>query len=178
MSRAAPAVPLPAPPPLDPNASTLAVALGEERHLLEQLARVLRRQRVAVAENDIAGLDETSSGAQRILLTLGQARRRRTALVQLLRGGIATDPGLAALDTLPKAALTPEVASARDALRRAAAALADDLRAHRGVIQGAIDSGDRLIRALCGGGHAQPLYHRGPQGDGAAVPARLIDRQV
>ncbi len=61
-------------------------ALVSERKLLDDLIAQMRRQRAAVAGDDIQGVDDTTFATHRILATLGQARQRRRQLNVLLGG--------------------------------------------------------------------------------------------
>ena len=66
--------------------TALADTMITERNLLDDLIRVLKNQQIGVANNDIASLDESVYAAQRIFLTLRQARRHRRGLLNALIG--------------------------------------------------------------------------------------------
>ncbi|HEU4629165.1 MAG TPA: hypothetical protein VFS08_05445, partial [Gemmatimonadaceae bacterium] len=60
-------------------ASSLAALVDahhSERKLIEDLASIMRRQRSAVAEDDLQGVDDSVFATHRVLVTLGEARRR------------------------------------------------------------------------------------------------------
>lgn len=164
-----------APTPDRGHAIALEEALKSERNLLENLVDVLQQQRSGVAGDDLAVVDDSVFAAQRVLLTLAEARRRRQALLQLISG--EDELGLGELESVLGAAWTPELASARDALQEGAKRLAQELERNRRILSGAISSGDRLIRALRGAPTTPAVY--GVDADSAsAAGALLIDRQV
>jgi len=167
----------PAPPDRTWVLSGLADVLHREAKLLMDLREVLERQRRGVAEDDLALVDETVYSAQRIFRTLAEARRRRQALLELLTGD--RNARLRDLEGGSAAPLPPEILLARDALHSAARLLAGELEVNRRVLQGALESGEELIRSLRGGGPRTPGY--GPDTGGSSGPGdagRLIDRQV
>ncbi len=153
----------------------LVEAMRSERRLLDSLADILERQRSAVSTDDLALLDESVFAAQRVLRTLGEARRRRRALLELLVG--SNDLLLTELDDAFGRAFTPDLRRARDELQGAAERLAATLEQNRRVLGGALHAGDRLIRALCGAPDKASAY--GAHGQQAcAGETLLIDRQA
>jgi hypothetical protein len=58
--------------------------MNSETRLLEELTALMRRQRAAVAADDLQAVDDSVYGTQRVLLTLGEARRRRRSLNRLI----------------------------------------------------------------------------------------------
>lgn len=157
--------------------SELEDALDTERRLLGELQRVLLRQREGLSANDTEVLDDSVYSAQRVLLTLQQARLRRRTLVRILSGVDDLKPSELedALDGVPATVL-----ASRDRLVEAAQALQRDLRVNRRAIQGAVAVGDRLIRALAGASEKAPLYTapQAPDGRSGGSPGALLDRQV
>jgi hypothetical protein len=157
---------------------SLASAMSRETKLLLDLLDVLRQQRKAVATEDLAGVDDTIFSAQRIIRTLAEARRKRRTLFEILGG----DPDLH-LDEVedvlgPK--ITPEVTAALQELRSVALELSGELEVNRTVLQGAIQAGDGLIRALGGGGEGDPGIY-GPQArldSGPRDHGLIINRQI
>lgn len=120
----------------------LASALKEETALLESLIRLLERQREGIAQHDLEVIDETVHGSQRILLTLGEARKRRRRLVQITTGTEGDDatPNLTQID-----------AKAREAwggLQNAAQRLSDTLSVNQSVLQEAIRFGEEYVRTV------------------------------
>ena len=146
----------------------LADALGTERRLLTELSRVLRRQREGISTDDLAVLDESVYSAQRVLLTLQQARRRRRTLMSLLCGD--EDTPLIELELALGPDVTPYLCLARDELMAAARELARELDVNRRVIDGAISVGDQLIALFAGPVKSPELYQKndGPEPGGRA----------
>ena len=157
---------------------SLAAAMGRETKLLLDLLEVLRQQRKAVATEDLAGVDDTIFSAQRIFRTLAEARLKRRTLLEILGG----DPDLHLEDVEdvlgPK--ITPEVREALQELRRVALELSGELEVNRTVLQGAIETGDGLIRAMGGGGDGDPGTY-GPEAQAESGPrdhGLILNRQV
>jgi hypothetical protein len=150
-------------------------ALGSERRLIEELIGLMRRQRAAVGADDLQGVEETVYSMQRVLHTLGEARRRRRALN--VRFGHAEDLNLRDLETALGPGFSPRVHEAREELQNAAQTLSGEVAVNRRVLREALDAGDEYVRALFGGGMPQPLYTENAAGEGI-TGARLIDRQA
>ena len=55
----------------------LVGAMQSERKLVDDLTQTMRRQRAAVAGDDLDGLDDSVFATHRLVQTLGEARRRR-----------------------------------------------------------------------------------------------------
>lgn len=150
-------------------------AMRTERRLLDGLIDVLDRQRSAVATDDLVLLDDSVFAAQRVLLTLGEARRRRRTLLGIVTG----EEGLHLVEL--EEAIGPEVTAslraARDELRGAARRLAAAIERNRVVLGGALSAGDHLIRLLCGAPDKPAAY--GASGhDAQAGGTLLIDTQA
>ncbi len=160
------------------NADALSGALRREAKLLLDLTEVLKRQRTAVARDDLAVVDETVYSAQRIFRTLAEARRHRQALLDIL--GIDPQAGLDALEGDLGPRMTLDVGLAREELKEAARRLSGELNVNRKVLQGAISSGEVLMRGLTGGGGRDPGVY-GPQADvrhGGGDSGLIINRQI
>ncbi len=156
----------------------LNLVLRRETKLLTDLLEVLRQQRQAVAAEDLAAVDDTIFSAQRIFRTLAEARLRRRALLEIVGG----DPHLP-LDEVEEVLatkVTPEVSEALKELHVVALTLAGELEVNRKVLQGAIRSGQELIRVLGGGGSKDA----GTYGPGATAPSSpgehgtIINRRI
>ena len=63
---------------------SLTDALVTERRLLDELIGVMRRQRAAVGKDDLQTVDDSVFSTHRVLVTLGEARRRRRNLNTLI----------------------------------------------------------------------------------------------
>lgn len=131
-----------------PTVDSLAGALREEEHLLRDLITVLRNQRAAIAADDLERLDDAVFGTHRVLLTLGEARRRRQMLNRLLgeNDDLSIESLLETFGGEPPAA----VQSAIDALVEAGTVLNREVDLNQRVLRIAIEAGDQLVRALCG----------------------------
>jgi hypothetical protein len=69
--------------PVTPTGATVAAladALRSEARLLGDLVNIMHLQRASVARDDIDGVDDSVFATHRILVTLGEARRRRRSL--------------------------------------------------------------------------------------------------
>jgi hypothetical protein len=151
------ALPTPLPTPLPsqpigaltaPTIAALATALREEEALLRDLIDVLVRQREAVARDDLQALDDSVFGTHRVLLTLGEARRRRIALNQRL--GESDDLSIVALLDAFGGAPPAEIDAAIEALARTGEQLRREVALNQRVLHIAVEAGDQLVRALCG----------------------------
>jgi hypothetical protein len=150
-------------------------ALNTEARLLEDLVGVLASQRSGVAGDDLAAVDDSVFAAQRVLLTLAEARRKRRTLLKLVTG--SEDMPLAELEESLGPSLTDGVRDAGRRLRTCANDLAGEVERNRRILRGAIRAGDKLIRALCGAAPAAGLY-RAPGRPVEAGCTLLIDTQV
>lgn len=159
----------------DPTVQALADALHSERRLLVNLATILRRQREAVAQDDLASVDDSVFATQRVLLTLKEAHRRRGSLNRLL--GERQDLPLDQLDGALGERMSPVLATARGELRAAALELAQEVDVNRRVLRLALADTEELVRALCGA-PATPTYGADGAAEGEGRPTgRLLDRQ-
>jgi hypothetical protein len=115
-------------------------ALSSERRLVDDLIALMRRQRVAVAADDLPSLEETVYAVQRVLCTLGEARKRRRALnVRLCQfeGLRLTD-----LEEALGSWFTPRVREMREALQDAARTLSGEVALNRRVLREALATND------------------------------------
>jgi len=165
-------------PAEDPEWTTaLTDTLVTERHLLNDLIGVLKSQQTGVADNDISAVDESVYAAQRIFLTLRQARRRRRGLLSALMG--RREVTLGEIEGALGSSMTASLGEARDGLQAAAQQLARQLEINRSVIQDVTASGDRLIRAVCGVPERPSVY--APESGGSAPQGKagvLLNTQV
>jgi hypothetical protein len=155
-----------------PTVDAITSALRQEEHLLRELAAVLRGQRSAIAEDDLERLDDAVFGTHRVLLTLGEARRRRQTLNTML--GEAEDLSMQALRDAFGGTPPTAVQAAMDALVEAGEQLHREVDLNQRVLRIAIDSGDQLVRALCGAPSANTYG-----GDGTPpLITSLLDRRI
>jgi hypothetical protein len=153
--------------------------LNREKKLLADLIQVLRRQRTAVREDDLPVVDETVYSAQRVFRTLAEARRRRRALLVTL--GVEADVSLEDLETVLGRDMGEEMEEARNGLRKTARRLSRELDVNRRVLEGALSSGERLMRGLTGsgGGESAGVYGPGARSsDASADSGAIINRQI
>lgn len=153
--------------------ASLEDALASELRLLGDLATVLRRQRDAVAANDVEAVDDSTFATHRVLLTLGEARRRRRRVFELIKLS----------DTLPLSELvtelgdraTPALRQVCDELQAIAVVVTNEVATNRQLLRGAIASGDSLVRALASAAPADLVtHHPGAPSSGAAFINRTI----
>ena len=123
-------------------------ALQSERRLVLELIELMRRQRAAVAADDLEAVEETVYATHRVLHTLNEARRRRRTLKRML--GEDETPGIAGLDSLLGDRMSEPMRQARDELQAAALTLSREVATNRQVLREAIATGDEYVRALCG----------------------------
>jgi len=153
---------------------SLAEALASERHLIDELIAIMRRQRGAIGEDDLQAVDDSVFATHRVLVTLNEARRRRRSLNTLL--GQAEDLNIHALDDALGGRMTAALRAARDELHDAARALSREVALNRRVLREALACGDAYARTLTG---AEPtnVYTRAPAGETRGTAA-LVDRRI
>jgi hypothetical protein len=151
-------------------------ALLSEARLLDRLRDVLSDQRNGVARDDLEAVDESVYAAQRILLTIAEARRRRRSLMQLL-GGVA-DVSLDDLERALGPLMDDEIRRARSELEAAARRLAAELDINRRVLQSAIRTGETYVRALYGAAGEASAYSPDASQNAQAGTGLLLNRQV
>jgi hypothetical protein len=134
---------------------SLTDALASERRLIDELISVMRRQRSAVGDDDLQGVDDSVFATHRVLVTLSEARRQRRSLNALI--GEREDIGIHALDEALGPRMTPALRAARDELHSAARALSREVSLNRRILREALASGDAYARALAGA-EASPVY--------------------
>lgn len=128
------------------DAGTLAGALDMERGLLADLGGILRRQREGVATDDVDVVDASVFSANRVIHTLGEARRRRRAILGII-GGSADTP-LEELEQVLGPEMTPAVIVARERLWTEAAGVAREIEVNRRVLRHVMQDRSRLVRAM------------------------------
>ena len=160
----------------------LVDALTLEKRLLDELIAIMRRQRAAVAADDLQSVDDSTYSTQRVLVTLAEARRKRHALNRLLGGADTLE--IQRLEQVLGARMTEPLRQARDELQAAALALSGEVEINRQVLRQALATGDDYVRAVYGAPEPRQLYAGGNgQGGGAGsgTPRQggiLINRQV
>ena len=131
-----------------------------------------------MARDDLVVVDETVYSAQRVFRTLAEARRQRRALLEIL--GVDREVNLNLLEELLGSRMTLDLRLASEELLETARRLSGELNVNKKILQGAIASGDDLIRGLRGGDGKSPGVY-GPQaevnpstGDGGMLINRSI----
>ena len=144
---------------------------------MRTLIALLDRQRRAVGEHDLSTVEETVHGSQRILLTLGEAKKRRARLVEIIAGDDPVD--IADLEGSLGDRLGPKARRAWASLKEIAQSLSDALAVNQEILREAIRFGEEYVRAIYGGSV--------PDGAGYTAEARpsaegsggvLINRRV
>ena len=165
----APAISLSVP---GPGRRDLETALREETALLESLIQILERQRRGIAEQDLAVVDETVYGSQRILLTLSEARKRRSRLLDLAADGDGSGASV-------PARMGPGAAAAWKDLTNAAQRLSHTLSVNQAVLREAIRFGEEYVRTVFGDGAVEaPAYRRDARTSTESAGGILINRRV
>ena len=156
--------------------NSLIDSLLSERHLVEELTVIMLRQRVAVTAEDLQGVDDSVYAVQRVLHTLGEARKRRHALNTRL--GFAEDIALRDLievmgDNAPEA-----LRAAGRELQDTARTLANEVAVNRQVLRESLASGDAYIRALVNAAEPRLGYGESRGLSEGARPAHLLNRRI
>lgn len=158
-------------------ADRLADTLRSEAKLLTELSATMQRQRDAVAIDDLDGVDESVFSTHRVLATLGEARRRRRWLAQLL--GESEDLSLSTLESFFNGVPPVSVRAAIDHLADAARTLQREVDLNRRVLRRAIDASDAYVRSLCGLPAPGPTgYPDGSRAIDSGPGGNIVDRRV
>lgn len=169
---------IPAGHPGGPSAEMMIDALRAERRLVEELVAIMRRQRLAVSGDDLQAVDDSVFATHRVLVTLGEARRRRQTLNRML--GEREDLSLDALDDVLGTRMTSDVRDARDALRAAALLLSQEVAVNRTLLREALANGEQLVRTLAGGTAPAATYGAAgaPAAAGGVAGGTLLNRRI
>lgn len=122
-----------------PSVEVLADAISSERRLIEGLIAIMRRQRNAIAADDLQGLDDSVFDTHRVLATLSEARRRRHALNRMF--GEREDISIDALEDMLGPRMTEQLADLRDSLQQSARALSQEVTINRQMLRQALVAG-------------------------------------
>ena len=154
-------------------------ALDSERRLIEELTAIMRRQREAVSADDLQAVDDSVYAVQRVLFTLGEARKRRRSLNQRIGGN--EELALRDLQRAFGARFGPEMREARERLQQAARTLSDEVAINRRMLREALAAGDDYVRTLFGAEAGKGLYgaESGQVAErGSAAGGLLVNRQA
>ncbi len=135
--------------PIPPAAlDALSSALVAEKKLVEDLIAVVMRQRAAVGIDDLQGVDDSVFATHRLLLTLGEARKRRRSINGLM--GCREDTGVRQLEEAIGPWMTPRLRAERDDLQDAARTLSREIEVNRKVLREALANSESFVRAMRG----------------------------
>jgi hypothetical protein len=153
----------------------LTSALTHELRLIEELRSALLRQRAGVAADDSEAIESSVQAVGRTLLTLEEARRRRTSLTEFLTGNHSSE--LADLERYVGCRLPEPLQLAREGVRRAATAAAQDARINQNVLRRALEAGDAFLQQLFSTAiEPAPAYLPGTQPAESRPPSVLFNR--
>lgn len=131
-----------------PLVNGLADAMQSERRLIDELIAIMKQQREAVATDDLQSVDDSVFAVQRVLHTLGEARKRRRSLN--VRFGQAEDAPLRdVLESLGPYA-NDGLHASRESLQDAARTLAREVSTNRQILREALATGETAVRTLAG----------------------------
>ena len=147
-------------PASEPSVGMLADAMASETRLIEDLTVIMRRQRRAVAEDDMQAVEDSVFATHRVLATLQEARILRRTINRMF--GEREDISVSALEDVLGPRMTPAIRLLRDALQDAAMALSEEVSLNRDILRGALSSGDSYVRTLVGA--STPTYGNGKAG--------------
>lgn len=152
----------------------LVGALDTETRLVQALADVMRRQRQAVAHDNVDDLESANGAAHRILTTLGEARRQRSTLNERL--GESSELRLSAIADWFGGAAPAALDAATAQLADAARVLNSELAINQVVFRAVAASADREVRLLLG---VEAAPAAGYVAEPASGPSRsvLVDRR-
>lgn len=135
--------------PVPPAAlDALADALVMERKLVDELTAVMLRQRNAVATDDVQAVDDSVFATHRLLLTLGEARKRRRSINRIL--GCQEETGVKQLEDALGPWMTPQLRAVREELQGAARTLSREIETNRRILREAIANSESLVRTIVG----------------------------
>jgi hypothetical protein len=120
--------------------------LEQECRLIDELRQALLRQRAGVAGDDSEVIETSVQAVGRTLLTLDEARRRRSELLGVITG--QGDAPLAELEARLGRALPGALSRARESVRRAAEAAAREVAINQHILRRALEAGDAFLQQL------------------------------
>lgn len=165
-----------APAQWQPLVNGLTDALQSERRLIDELIQIMRQQREAVAADNLQGVDDSVFAVQRVLLTLGEARKRRRALNARL--GQPEDIALKDLLEAMGPYANDQLHASREALQGSARSLAREVSVNRQVLREALSNGEELVRTLAGVGSAPSGYGDARGGADASRTSFIVNRRA
>jgi hypothetical protein len=131
-----------------PLMNGLADAMQSERRLIDELIGIMKQQREAVAADDLQCVDDSVFAVQRVLHTLGEARKRRRSLN--VRLGQPEDAPLRDLLEALGPYANDDLHTSRELLQEAARTLAREVSMNRQILREALATGESVVRTLAG----------------------------
>lgn len=137
------------PRPVSPAAlEALSNALTSEKKLIDELIGVVLAQRSAVGVDDLQGVDDSVFATHRLLLTLGEARKRRRSINEMM--GCSENTGVKQLEDALGPWMTPRLRTDRDELQDAARKLSREIEINRRILREALSNSESFVRAMRG----------------------------
>lgn len=137
------------PRPVSPAAlEALSNALTSEKKLIDELIGVVLAQRAAVGVDDLQGVDDSVFATHRLLLTLGEARKRRHSINSMI--GCGEETGVRQLEAALGPRMTPRLRTDRDELQNAARNLSREIEINRRVLREALANSESFVRTMRG----------------------------
>lgn len=152
----------------------LVSALDTETRLVQALLDVVRRQRQAVAHDNVDDLEAANGAAHRILTTLGEARHQRRTLNERL--GESGELRLSAIAEWFAGTVPAALEAAVTQLANAAETLDAELSINQTVFRAVSASADREVRLLLGAAAPAPTGYA-VDADSQLGRSVLVDRR-
>jgi flagellar biosynthesis/type III secretory pathway chaperone len=132
--------------PVPPAAlEALTEALASEHKLIDELTTVMLRQREAVSVDDLQAVDDSVFATHRLLLNLGEARKRRRSINKML--GYTEELGVRQLGEVLGAQMTPRLHTERDELQDAARRLSKEIDINRRILREALANSESFVES-------------------------------
>ena len=157
----------------------LAQAIEREADTTAQLRDALARQRASVAIDDVSAVLHSCDEVSRLLLTLEETRRSRSAAMRRLTGETTTP--LTGLESTVEEPLSRRLIEAREALRHAAQQTAMEAAVNHTVLRRAVEAGEAFLQALFSTTtEPERVYRTGERKDvgGGRGAGWLLDRKA
>ena len=161
---------------MESTLATLTTLMRTECRLLGDLIVAMRRQRDAIAVDDLQGVEESVFATHRVLHTLGEAQRRRRAIGRLL--GATEDLPIGELERELPGPMPDDLREARHDLESIARTLAVDVDVNRRILRSALAKGEDYVRTLTGVPEDRLSYSADPHGGGPAPAGGLLLNRV
>jgi hypothetical protein len=122
-------------------------ALVSERRLIGELTSVILTQRAAIEMDDLHAVADSVFATHRLLLTLGEARKRRRSFNMLL--GHDSDIGIKQLGHVLGTQMTPRLQMEIDELQRSAHRLSCEVNVNRRILRAALGDSELMGQERC-----------------------------